>query len=392
MIPVRRVLVPLAMAWLASCRSGASVRAPAANLLVVAGDSTFWIANDTGAFDVRRSPILLAHYGGRFYEIYVTDDDRSFYDAVIVGQRIYRRDLIGGDSAAVFEDPTLAELAASYASAHPGQRPLAPDEDGADDPMMSSTTETDVVDVLGPFATFEQRADMDLPDGRELLHTSRSVVDLRSSRVIALGDLVTDSVRRRILRDEQRALAATFDSVRKSSDPRARVAARMLRGFIEDDSSFSLVLVDTGPAVAFLVPGQGERAGGYALPLPPIRIPAGEWWNEVRATLPSHRGPNEDAWAGPVYDVVVRYDSAADAALLTLRDASGKEFLAMPLPAPVTRVYRLDSLARDTLTINALRRAFDEAAPDASDTTRTITSIRPSGIMPVSNRIRRRPP
>ncbi len=292
----------------------------------------------------------------------------------------------------MFEDPTLAELAASYASAHPGQRPLAPDEDGADDPMMSSTTETDIVDVLGPFVTFEQRADMDLPDGRELLHTSRSVVDLRSSRVIALGDLVTDSVRRRLLRDEQRAITATFDSVRRSSDLRARVAARMLRGFIEDDSSFSLVVVDTGPAVAFLVPGQGERAGGYALPLPPMRIPAGAWWNEVRGTLPLHRGPTEDAWAGPGYDVVARYDSAADAALLVLRDVRGREFFATPLPAPVTRVYRLDSLARDTVAINALRRAFDEASAGASDTSKAITTVPPMGMPPVSNWTRRRPP
>jgi hypothetical protein len=34
---------------------------------------------------------------GRFYELNVTDDDRSYGDAVLVGQRVYRRDLENDD-------------------------------------------------------------------------------------------------------------------------------------------------------------------------------------------------------------------------------------------------------------------------------------------------------
>src|SRR5918997_278418 len=71
---------------------------PTAEFLVSAGDSTYWIRTDTTGVRVRGSPILLARYGGQFYEVYVTDDDRSFRDAAFVGQRIYRRDLVTGDA------------------------------------------------------------------------------------------------------------------------------------------------------------------------------------------------------------------------------------------------------------------------------------------------------
>ena len=74
------------------------------------------------------APLTLANVDGRFYELYVADDDRSYFDALLVGQRIYRRDLVSGDSVEVFVDDRVAEVARDFAKAHPEERPLAPHE------------------------------------------------------------------------------------------------------------------------------------------------------------------------------------------------------------------------------------------------------------------------
>src|SRR5918997_426201 len=123
---------------------------PTAEFLVSAGDSTYWIRTDTTGVRVRGSPILLARYGGQFYEVYVTDDDRSYTDALFVGQRIYRRDLVTGDSTLVYEDSLVPGMARSYGAANPRARPLGPDEDADEEPSTSTTSEVTILDVHGP--------------------------------------------------------------------------------------------------------------------------------------------------------------------------------------------------------------------------------------------------
>ena len=95
--------VALAALTLCLWACGPGAPPPSSEFLVSAGDSTYWVRTDTTGVRVRGSPILLARYGGQFYEVYVTDDDQSFADATFVGQRIYRRNLINGDSTLVFE-------------------------------------------------------------------------------------------------------------------------------------------------------------------------------------------------------------------------------------------------------------------------------------------------
>src|SRR3712207_4693744 len=134
---------------------------PSAEFLVSAGDSTYWIRTDTTGVRVRGSPILLARYAGQFYEVYVTDDDRSFADAAFVGQRIYRRDLVTGDSTLVFEDSVVPGMARSYAAANPGARRLGPDEEPDADPVTSSTAEVTVLDVHGPYLSYDHHVDVE---------------------------------------------------------------------------------------------------------------------------------------------------------------------------------------------------------------------------------------
>src|ERR671914_1929645 len=143
------------------CACGPAVPPPSAEFLVSAGDSTYWVRTDTTGVRVRGSPILLARYGGQFYEVYVTDDDRSFADASFVGQRIYRRDLVTGDSTLVFEDSVVPGMARSYAATNPRARPLSPDDEAADEPASSTTAEVTVLDVHGPFLSYDYHIDVE---------------------------------------------------------------------------------------------------------------------------------------------------------------------------------------------------------------------------------------
>src|SRR5688500_9787517 len=128
-------LATILFALLVACgRSGNS--APDAEFIVSAGDSTYWVKSDgsKGGIKMRGSPMVLARLDGRFRELYVVDDDRSYENALFVGQRLYERDLVTGDSTEIFRDTLVSTLAESYARANPDARRLAPDEDAGEEP------------------------------------------------------------------------------------------------------------------------------------------------------------------------------------------------------------------------------------------------------------------
>src|SRR4051812_34203086 len=95
-----------------------SVPPPRAEFLVATPDSTFWVTSDS-AVHVRGVPIMLARYGGHFFELYTADDDHSYDEALLVGESLYSRDITTGDSAVVFADTTVSRIAAAYARTHP---------------------------------------------------------------------------------------------------------------------------------------------------------------------------------------------------------------------------------------------------------------------------------
>src|SRR5438552_18521272 len=94
-------------------------RAPHAEFIVAAGDSTYWVRSEGSGIRLRGSPMVLARLDSRFLELYVVDDDHSFENALFVGQRLYQRDLVSGDSTEIFRDTLVPSLAAKYERAHP---------------------------------------------------------------------------------------------------------------------------------------------------------------------------------------------------------------------------------------------------------------------------------
>jgi hypothetical protein len=297
---------------------------------------------------------------GDFHELYVAEDDRSYFDALIVGQRLFRRDLMSGDSTVILEDTPLADIARAYAATHPNERPLGEDDDVSGSPTTHATSETELVDALGPFVTYEQRLDIEIQGARDDHATRRGVLDVRDGHAVAVRDLAGIEAEHRVHNEARRLLALAIDSVRRTDDDRARRAQEAIQGFVFDSLSFSLVADEGSPAVEFLVPGRGDRAGGYALPLAPVRIPAGPWWEDVRATLPGVSRPQLQ-WPGPAYDVVAHEDSSGEWATMAVRQR-GREWPLARVPLPVRRVHRLDGVSTDSPRLRALSRAFDESS------------------------------
>jgi hypothetical protein len=357
-------------------------RPPIVDFVLAAGDSSFWVTSHDGVVHVRGAPLELARVGGRFYELYVEDDDRSYEDAVLVGQRVYRRDLISGDSLLVYEDSIVPRLAAQYARLHPDDARLQPNEDASDDPLWRATSTVDLTDLHGPFLSYSLHVDVERDDVSPWHTSRRGVIDLTTGHSaslarVASGDL--SSIRRR----RTLAVSATLDSVRTGGDriDRARTAA-LLGSYRLEPDGFTLTLVDGEPAVAYALAGTGAGEAGHLLELPPITIGEPSWWAEVAPTLPiGSADGSRDVWRHGRYEVVVRYDSSASVARLLLRDSTSREWAVGRVPSPALRIFWLDQPPVDSVARRALLRAFDESAlydEAARTASRHVRPARPS--------------
>ena len=354
-------LVGTLVGTLAACREQArSVSAapppPAAEFIVSAGDSAFWVSSSTGAFHMRGAPISLARVGTHFYEVYVADDDRSFEDAVLIGQRVYRRDLVRGDSVLIFQDTLVPHLARLYAREHPNDRPLRPSDEGNDDPLWTATSTVDIGSVLGRFVSYALHADVQR-ERAPLWHTTRrGVLDLVTGASATLAS-VAGAEQPTVERARASAVRILFDSIRTahSSVP--------LPSFRMDPDNFAVTTARGEPAIAYALSGAGEGDAGHLLALPPIAIGEPAWWAETAPTLPvSSTGGGRDVWRRTGYDVVVRYDAAGGPAHLVVRDSTSREWAVGAIPSPASRIVWLDSPPIDSLTRRALARAFDESS------------------------------
>ena len=193
-------------------------------------DSSYWITGAEQGLRVRGVPMLLARVDGRFREIYVADDDRSFYNAVLVGQRLWSRDLVRGDSVELFADTLVPRYALFYAKAHPDEAPLLKDEETADRPRTSVTADLEVLGVHGPYISFEYRTDMDVTGERKNAdrHTARrGVIDLRTGKAVTVATLFGREAAQRVEGDANTEWRVARDSLLALRDRRA--AARSAR-------------------------------------------------------------------------------------------------------------------------------------------------------------------
>ena len=338
---------------------------PAVELLVEAGDSTYWIASDARGVRLRGSPVLLARDGSRYYELYVSDDDRSYFDAVFVGQQLWRRDLVGGDSALLFEDTLVAGAQRRWAARNPGAEPLDPEDAESDDPSTMATAEIRVLDVVGPYVSYELNSDVDVVGESHRHLRRRGVIDMRTGRAASLEGIVGERVVPRVIAEARRRYGATLDSIRRIPDERWRRVAEALPDFPFDPTSFSLVAVDGALGLSFLVPGRGDDVGGLGLPLSPVHAPAPGWWAQVAPAHPRIASDSVDHWTlgdGVALDATWNGDRIE----LALRRGATR-WTVGHAHAPPRRLWRLDRPPIDASTRRALVRAFDESALYSDD-------------------------
>lgn len=200
---------------------------PLAEFLVSAGDQTYWVRSDNSGLRVRGSPLILARTGGRYYELFVGEIDRSFPKALMSGERIFRRDLATGDSTVIYEDTAIVHLSELYHRQHPAAPALGPDDDPEDNVDITAVGETDILNVLGPYVAIEHRLSINRNDDQDQDDTTRTVIDLRNGKTVAFEHMLRDStvqeaagegglVNRRWKHDGY-DVVSRYDSVRKAN-------------------------------------------------------------------------------------------------------------------------------------------------------------------------------
>ena len=367
---VRSAAFAAAVLSAASCGGAAKTSAvPHADLIVTTADSSYWITSAPQGLRVRGVPMLLARVDGRFREIYVSDDDRSFYNAILVGQRLWSRDLIRGDSIELFADTLVPRYALYYAQAHPDEAPLLKDEETSDRPRTSVTADVEVLGVHGPYISFEYRTDMDVTGERTNAdrHTARrGVIDLRTGKAMTVATLFGPEAAERVEGDANAEWRTARDSLLALRDRRSRRVQRAIASFAFDPTSFTIESRDGEPRVAYAVPGEVSRGSLTAIELEARAVPSMPWWNEIRGELPS--GPDSLLkWSGNGQELVAALSTdAGDVAALTLRDASRRDWPVASVAAPVWRVHWLNSgVSAEDRT--ALKRAFNAASMYSDD-------------------------
>ena len=136
--------------------------------------------------------MILARTGGRYYEIFVGEVDRSFPKALLSGERVFRRDLASGDSTVIYDDTAIVRLAEEYHGQHPRARALGPDDDPDDDVDITATGETDILNVLGPYVAIEHRLSVERQDDHDQDDTTRAVIDVRNGKPVELARMLRD--------------------------------------------------------------------------------------------------------------------------------------------------------------------------------------------------------
>jgi hypothetical protein len=350
-----------------ACSGGDRAR-PQTEFLVAAGDSTFWVQSSDTAVRVRSAPLLLTRVGDSFYELFIADDVVDYEDASFAAARIFAREITSADSVALVDDGRVGAQRDAWRAAHPDALALLPDDEAMDvDPATIVSEELEILDVHGPWVSFNHLYDMDLEVGAPHVHVGRrGVVDVRTGRTASLADLFGGDEATRLERAGRARLSTLTDSIRRADDDRAAEARQTLNSFEFTVTSFGITDSAGVPAVAFMVPGTGVNGEALALNLPPIAVAPPAWWRDVTPTLPIWSADSTEArWprtarATP-FEIVARpVNEGEQLALLVRRDAA--TWPMRTIPSPAYQLMALDEPPLSATLRTALARAFDASA------------------------------
>jgi len=344
---------------------------PAAEFLFAAGDSTYWVRSSGEGMRVRSAPILLTQVDGRLFEVFLADDGAEYPDASFATARLWARALQSRDSTLLFADSTVMRELVAWRKANPSETEIDPnDEETPDDPRTVVHDEIEIIDVHGPYLTFEHLLNADIDGGPPHQHRGRRyVVDVRSGHLATLTDLFGGAEAAKLIAQARASLTQLTDSIRQAStsgDDRASVAVETLDSFRFDSTSFGITDLSRDPAVAFMVPGYSADGEALALYLPPIAVKAPSWWSAVRATLPEWSTDSSRVrWERSGYEVMATPSEDGDALALVLRarglTTSRAEWPVATVAAPAYQLIALEPPPLDSASRAALARAFDRS-------------------------------
>jgi len=348
-------------------RSGDAL--PAAEFLFAAGDSTYWVRSSGEGMRVRSAPILLTQVDGRLFEVFLSDDGAEYPDASFATARLWSRALQSKDSTLLFADSTVMRELMTWRKSNPAESEIDPnEEDAPDDPRTVVHDEIEIIDVHGPYLTFEHLLNADIDGGPPHQHRGRRyVVDVRSGHLATLADLLGGEEATKVVSKARASLTQLTDSIRQAStsgDDRAAAAVETLDSFVFDSTSFGITDLARDPAIAFMVPGHSADGEALALYLPPIGVKAPAWWSAVRATLPEWSTDSSRVrWDRTAYEVVATPSADGDALALVLRarglTTSRAEWPVATVAAPAYQLIALEQPPLDSASRAALARAFD---------------------------------
>jgi len=360
---MRARLLSLLLLAVACERAEPPKPAPLAEFIVAAADSVFWVRSDDDGIHVRGAPMVLAQVGGRFAELYVSDEDYSFYDAVFIGQRLYKRDIVSGDSVQLVADTLMPALARAYAAANPEERPLDADEEGSENPRTVATADLLVLDVVGPWLSYEHLADIDVVGGASSHGARRGVVDLRTASPAPLDAIIGAPAARRAVATARERWMLLRDSIALLASDSSLATTPVLERFAFDPRSFSLTVADRTLHVRFAVTQNGAEEEAAVVELDAVDVEEPSWWEQVRADYPIDERAEERTWPRAGFTLVGRpADSPQARVALAIRDVAGTEWRLGSVPSPIQRVMWVVDTADVPGMRAALTKAFNEAS------------------------------
>ena len=355
--------------WLALLPLMACGPSPRENLrattefLVVSDDSTAWVRTFADTVVVTRAPMLVALLDGRLIEIYVAEDPIDFAESTFLVTRLFRRDLVSGDSTLVFADSTVLREANAYMRAHPTAERLQDDEP-ASPGARAHEASISPMNVVGHTLGLEVHVDRTI--GELGMHdTYRATVDLRTGARLTLADVsARGSAPGTIQRARRDFDVAVVTLAGRDAGAAGQAASRAMAALSFDSLSFTLTRSGDSLAAQFLVHDEqviDETRDTHRFALEPVALTEPPWWIGARAPLPRLQ-PDSSTRVdlGPLsLDVI--YDGE-DVAQIASRTGSGTRAL-MRMRGPVRRVIAVgDSIIQPAgQWRQALERAFSES-------------------------------
>jgi hypothetical protein len=338
------------------------VARPQAEFLVVSDDSTAWVRTSADTVLVQRAPMMLTTLDGRLVELYLSEESIDFDEASFLAARVFRRDIVSGDSALVFADSTVLRSLGAFLRANPSAERLPDDQPIAPD-VRAVEASISPLGIVG--STLGLDVHVDRTVGELGTHdTYRATIDLATGRRLPLAAVVSNRAAADAIVAARQQLAAAVTLAGRRAGTVGVAASRALSALTLDTLSYSLVRRGDSLAAQFLAHDEqviDEARDSHWYALTPLPLPSPTWWSAARGSLPEDQADSSMHFRVGSLRLAVRSDSSEISHVAAVTSGGLRSVLRMR--GPVRRIIAInDSLiAPAGQWRRALQRAFSES-------------------------------